>query len=58
MNGFELVLDSNGSSPNPQTSIWLGQHVCVSENSRLGLLPSESECGNIIVKHQLKVLAP
>lgn len=51
---FRVETCKYGSSPYPQTSIWIGQHQCVSQEFAHDVEPpSESRCGEIIVKHQL-----
>lgn len=51
---FKVVLDTDGSSPNPQVAIWRGQHQCVIEGfSPDDPAPSPQRCGEIVVKHQL-----
>lgn len=53
MKYFQVELDADGSSPSPQVSIWKGQHMCVSEDSRVAKIPSPAHCGEAIIKHQL-----
>lgn len=50
---FQVELDKDGSSPNPQVSIWKGQHMCVAEDWEKVSIPSPESCGEIIIKHQL-----
>lgn len=52
---FRVVLDKDGSSPNPQVAIWRGQHQCVIEGFSMDdPAPSPQRCGEIIIKHQLQ----
>lgn len=51
---FRVELDPHGSSPNPQTAIWIAQHFCVSENHAKSSVPSETRCGEIILNYELK----
>jgi thymidylate synthase (FAD) len=51
---FQVVIDKDASSPNPQVAIWKGQHRCVAEKFLPGdSTPSPERCGEIIIKHQL-----
>lgn len=51
---FQVVLDKDASSPNPQRAIWTKQHFCVSEDHRKCARPSETRAGEIILEHELK----
>lgn len=52
---FRVVLDKRGSSPDPQTAIWIGQHQCVIDGFAYDDEPPPPDrCGEIIVKHQLE----
>ena len=51
---FQVVIDKDASSPNPQVAIWKGQHRCVAEKFLPDdETPSPEKCGETIIKHQL-----
>lgn len=55
MDRFKVAVDTEGTSKGIQTAIWRGQHQCVSETfAHTTTPPSESRCGEIVVKHQLE----
>lgn len=58
MNNFIVGLNREGSSPFPQQNIWKMQHLCVSEYPNEKETPTESRCGEIIIKHQLNSKRP
>jgi len=51
---FQVVIDKDASSPNPQVAIWKGQHRCVAEKFLPDdKTPTPESCGEAVIKHQL-----
>ena len=49
---FNCKVDKNGSSKNPEKSIWLAQNVCVNDNEKVKIPENP---GDAVCRHQLNV---